>query len=334
MKSQMPSRSQFARPSSRRCFTLAELMVVIAIMGLLGSLTMVAYRGISKNAKLSSGTNTVMAVLDQARGLAIRNNKIVLVAFRPRLDGKNQYIEALLCEWTGESGVACVTPGNGQSPCATGQSPNVVDRFRPIAGMAARRLPAGIKVAGPWYSKGQGSSETPVNGVPVNLDYLWITQSHLPTITTNPATTEAAGEIICVMYAADGTTITRNSRTDSARIFIDFNNDGIQQVLGTQLNYANLPVVQSNLFDGGGSGAGHSVGGYFQHLSENEEPFVDVVAYVAVFDDDLMRELYPPSAWVGGGTGPAEKRVEHYSQFISQNADRIHFNRYSGVAMR
>ena len=81
----------------RRAFTLTELLVAIAIIGILAAITVVGIRAISKDAKLASGKNTVMAVLANARARAIKDNRIVLVAFRPRLVGENkQIVEAVL----------------------------------------------------------------------------------------------------------------------------------------------------------------------------------------------------------------------------------------------
>ena len=56
------------RETSLRSFTLIELMVVVGIIAVLGGITALAYRGVAKDAKLSSAKNTVMAVLDNARG--------------------------------------------------------------------------------------------------------------------------------------------------------------------------------------------------------------------------------------------------------------------------
>src|SRR5262245_23234935 len=222
-----PSAAREPSPASR-AFTLTELLVVIGIIAVLAGITVVGYRSIAKDAKLASGKNAVMAVLDNARAMAIKRNKIVMVVFRPRIEGdREQYIEAVLTEYTGRSRAVPVA-------FAGGPSNQIVDIFAPIPRTATRRMPTGLKVAGPGY----GSDD----------DFLWETQSHLPSIMqTGPdaGSGEAPGELLAVMYASNGTVITRNPVTDSARAFVDFNNDGLQQMLSTDypdpIDYNNLP---------------------------------------------------------------------------------------------
>ena len=141
----------------RRAFTLIELLVVMGIIAILGVLTTVTFRGIAADARLASGQNTVAAVLDNARGLAMKNNKIVMVVFRPRLEGKEQYVEAVFTE-RADTQIYNIG-GNRRS----------VDRFVPIDDAATRPLAKGVKVAGPDYG--------------TNNDSVWITQAHLPAIT-------------------------------------------------------------------------------------------------------------------------------------------------------
>ena len=48
-----------------------------------------------------------------------------------------------------------------------------------------------------------------------------------------------------------------------------------------------------------------------------------------VFDDDEGREIFDATAWGNEGT-----RLEDLTEYITQFADRIHFNRYTGVVMK
>ena len=78
--------SSTRRPS--RGFTLVELLMVMGVIGVLSTLTLVSIRAIARDVRLSSATNTVMAALDNARALAMKRNKPVLVAFYPQRRGQ------------------------------------------------------------------------------------------------------------------------------------------------------------------------------------------------------------------------------------------------------
>ncbi|MCH8152535.1 MAG: prepilin-type N-terminal cleavage/methylation domain-containing protein [Planctomycetes bacterium] len=268
---------QGGRGLRRRCaFTLVELLVVMGVIAVLATLTLVSVRAITDNARLSSATNTVMASLDNARALAMKKNTIVLVVFRARFEGNNkQVVEVVTAKWTGESYLNL--------------GPAVVDRFVPIPDVPVRSIPAGIKVAAPRY------------GPSADEDNLWITQSHLPTIDPQPGVGEAPGKIIGIMYGPDGTTITRNSQSDSNTSFVDFNNDG-ELLFSDDIN---------------------------DQASENDEPFVAMAPFLAVFDDDEAREMFDSTAWED-----IDIRRADLTEYITQFADRIHFNRYTGVAMK
>jgi prepilin-type N-terminal cleavage/methylation domain-containing protein len=284
-----------------RGFTLAELLVVMGIIAVLGALTVLSYRGIAKDAKLASGRNTVAAVLDNARGLAMKNNRLVLVAFRPRLEGYNaQYVECVFAQWTGESVVANVTGFT---------SPQVVDRFAPIPGVPSRSLPRGIKVAGPFYGD--------------DLDSIWLATSHLPRINQSTGNGEAPGEVIGVMFAPDGTAVTRNSATDCVRFFIDFDNDGAHDWNQTVVNY------------GGPISSAQFLTAMFEQRFEDDECWIDVAPFIGVFDDDQARELYDQTQWdFAVSASAAANRRNAYTQYITNNVDPIYFNRYTGVAMK
>ncbi len=268
--------SQGGRGLRRRCaFTLVELLVVMGVIAVLATLTLVSVRAITDNARLSSATNTVMAALDNARALAMKKNTIVLVVFRPRFEGNNkQVVEVVTAKWTGES---FVDPDG-----------IVIDRFVPIPDVPLRSIPAGTKIAAPRYGP--------------NEDDLWITQAHLPAIDQQTGSGEAPGKLIAIMYAPDGTTITRNSQSDSRRLFVDFDNNRIQQ---------DNPVPD------------------FNQTFESDEPFLAMAPFIAVFDDDEAREMFDTSQW-----GDVDIRREDLTEYITQFADRIHFNRYTGVAMK
>ncbi len=257
-------------------FTLIELLVAMGVIAVLAVLTLMSMRGIANDARMASATNTVKAALDNARALAMKKNTIVLVVFRPRLEGvhkQKQEVDVYTAKWTGESFLNL----NGA---------NVVDRFVPIPAIVVRTIPAGIKVAAPRY----GADE----------DDVWNTQSHLPAIDPQAGAGEVRGKLIAVMYGPDGTTITRNSQSDSNQIFVDFNNDGLQLLNGDPNDQA----------------------------SEDDEPFLAMAPFLAVYDDDEARELKTLD-WSNSAQGEANYQLELTGQlgYITQFADRIHFNR-------
>ena len=76
----------------------------------------------------------------------------------------------------------------------------------------------------------------------------------------------------------------------------------------------------------------------FSQWKEEDEPFVRIVPFLAVFDDDDAREARTNDWTTRQGywedlAGDSADPVA-FPGFITMNANRIHFNRYSGVAMK
>ena len=296
---------RLSRPSL--AFTLVELLAAIGVIVVLATLTTIGIRRVAKDSRLAAGKNSVAAALANARALAMKENQIVMVVFRPKFDGpREQVVEMIYARWTGESYIIFTD--------------QILDRFEPIPDAPLRTLARGIKVAGPYYSL-TGSSTLP------NTDYLWTTQSHLP----GRMAGEAPGEIIGVMFGPDGTTITRNSVGDSARMFVDFNRDGKQRQNGTDFDNAPLfpGVDYPNNTNYCPTPPGLTGGQFFCHSEEDDEPYIDVVPFLAVFDDEAARERYPVAAWTDSNT-----RINDLTAYITENAEPIHFNRYTGVAVK
>jgi hypothetical protein len=115
------------------------------------------------------------------------------------------------------------------------------------------------------------------------------------------------------MYGPDGATLLSNSATDSDYLWIDLNDDGQLEVRATAL-FLNPPVDWYDLSF---------------PVTEADEVVINLVPFLAVFDDDEARSMYDVRDW-----SVAETRTADLSEYIEQRADRVHFNRYTGVAMK
>jgi hypothetical protein len=264
----------------------------MGVMAVLAGLTVIGYRSISKDAKLSSGKNAVMAALDNARAMAIKNNRTTMVVFVPRLvSDTEQRVEAVIAEWRGDVIIQVV-----KSPPAPNGAPRLFERFVVVNGIRPRQLPAGISVAGPNY-KTESST-----------DNAWFVPSNL--LKVAPPAGEAPGRLLAVMYGPDGTTQTNVSVTATTANnypFVDFDGDGLQD-----------RTLTGNLIDD-----------FYWQVKATDEPCPDIVSFLAVFDEDQARSLYDTSKW-----NDLTIRQSDLSQYINTSADRIHFNRYTGVAMK
>ena len=149
-------------PTTRRnAFTLTELLIVMGVIGALSALTLVSVRAVTRDARLASATNTVTASLDNARAMAMKQNTVVVLVFRPRFVGvREQVVDVVIARWTGDTPVDMATL-------------MTFDRFVPMFDVPVRSLPKGIKVAGPSYGN---------TAYAQNADFVWTTQTHLPAI--------------------------------------------------------------------------------------------------------------------------------------------------------
>ena len=281
-------------------FTLTELLIVMAVIATLSVLTLVSMRAIAKDARLASATNTLTASLENARALAMKKNNIVLIVFRPRIEGVDKVVvDIVTCHWTGESYL--------NSP--TGFPALILDRFVPIPDAPVRSLPAGIKVAAPSYL--------------FEEDDVWATQSHLPAIDVND---EVPGVVLGVMYGPDGTSITGNPQSDASLTWVDFFVDPDTGPPDPTL----LPRMRW-----GGDGTWYDLAAaprvFYQDFVD-DEPFVVIAPFLAVYDDDEARELGDTNNW--DDTQVYQEDLVGVTGYITENANRIHFNRYTGVVMR
>ncbi len=304
------------RSSAARAFSLAELLVVIGVVAILGTLTVISVQRISRDTRTATATNTVTNALAAARAHAIKTNNLVMVVFRPVWNDKQrqtpQQTEVVIAEWTGEA--FQFRPGQ------------LADVFVPANGFQSLRLAPGVKVAGPDYHTSDAGG----------FDTRWTTQAELPKMMGDGASSACSEylrfyRMIGVLFGPDGTTMTRNPNgaTSDNKSFVDFlRGDVNDDDEGDPQDCDGSGDYQGVLVEFGTCASGDYEVYWFQdHL--NDECNVSLVPFLAVYDDRVARERRlsdwtSQEAMVRDLVGP--------QGYITTSSDRIHFNRYTGVA--
>jgi len=319
-------------------FTLVELLAVMAVIAILGVVVTTSAGRVTKEARVATAANQVLAALAEARAIAIRDRAQVLVAFtvfrktyRATPNGpelidftKPQQTQIVIAKATGRVGFPGAVSGTGQypvqnTPPTASDDDLFVEEFVPVDGVGLRLLPVGIKVAG------QAADIMTQDQVP--YDDIWISQPVMSLRPTDTAATVERGSLVVVRFSADGTVITRNpslpsnltvSTSDTAAVapWIDFNRDGFGTV---------------------GTTTGNTNSKFYALDEYRDEPLGNHTMFLAVFDDDLFHQQatateiaawrdYPGiGAWMSGLNTAR-------TNFINQFCDRIQFNRFTGVA--
>ncbi len=312
-----------------RAFTLIELLVVMGILLILAVLTAMSVGAISRDAKISSATNQIVASLGTARAIAVRDNSYVLVVFRMKRDPRvvngprePQQVQVVVAKWTGEVVQPTQIPGIVEGDV-------LAERFIAVPGVPIRDLPASVRVAGPSFSFSTQSNVS-------QNDRYWRTQprfvgsqttvGNVTTYTPNLALTEV-GSMIGVLFGPDGRVLSRNP----------------QQVLELVVNEAlDEDAWCTGFLDSGfrdattglprpdkGTTAGSQAFPYFQYDEPTDQPLIDYVPYLAVFDDNDLRSRYNTALWAGPANNTP--RRDNITSYVEELADRITFNRYTGV---
>jgi prepilin-type N-terminal cleavage/methylation domain-containing protein len=282
-------------PGPSRGFTLAELLVATAIAAIAAATSAFAFARATDGARLAGSTNGVTEAVAAARAMALRDHAPVAVVFRPRHEGgAAQRVDAVLARWSGDVTAA----GSAR-----------YDRFVPVAGALPRPLAAGVSVAGPAYRHAVDASGD-WHGRPADL--MWVAPTWLPGRALEPA--EAPGELIGVMFGPGGETITRRAAGDTDGFWVDFDGDGAWDLEGAP---DEAPPPESARWELRGPA---------------DEPLVNAAPFLAVFDEVEARVVACADDW--RGDGGSERRAIELSEYVSARADRIHFNRYTGAALR
>jgi prepilin-type N-terminal cleavage/methylation domain-containing protein len=282
-------------PGASRGFTLAELLVATSIAAIAAASGAFAFARAMDGARLAESTNGATEAIAAARAMALRDHAPVAVVFRPRHDGgAAQRVHAVLARWSGDVTAA----GSAR-----------YDRFVPVAGALPRPLAAGISVAGPAYRHAIDASGD-WYGRPADL--MWVAPTWLPGRALAPA--EAPGELVGVMFGPGGESITRRAGGDTDGFWVDFDRDGAWD-LGGAPDEARPPESAR-----------------WELRGPADEPLVNAAPFLAVFDEAEAREMAGADDWRGDG-GSARRAIE-LSEYLSARAERIHFNRYTGAALR
>ncbi|GEM_PF-2207240 len=318
-------------------FTLLELLVVIAIILIVSTLTLISYRGIANDMRISAAVQDVANILDEARSRAIRDGRPTLVALRPRTSsGGQQIIEAVVGQASGETFRWYDGDYDGQ-----GDAPRYSStRFLPIIGLEPRQMPEGIGFATPAHQFGDDEMYMTTGRVEVNG--------------------EAPGIVPAIMYGSDGEVVSYEQENDASFIFVDLNGDGGQRIGGKdycnhiqETGFNSDPACPPDRrdFESGFASPGQCwvlnsrLPSGLPHPDEvvfnedlplcarqnDDEPFIVLATELILFDDKDARTQFTVGNWADSKSGAAT-RGKDLGNYILANGVRIRLNRYTGVS--
>ena len=289
-----------------RGFTLIELLVVMGILVVLAVLTGIGVSQVSREARLSSGVNQVVAALGSARAYAIKNNTTTMLTFAVDVDrdnlGQGEIVELVLARASGE-----ITSRDEKQQ-------GFDERYVPILGLPTVQLPRGIKVAGPLNT---AYRDAPVGEL---ADELWVTQPGGDWRTEGgEVISDEMGRMIGVLFAPDGTLVTRNVQVAGGsgvviRPYLDANRNAYPDVIDL-----------SGENDGYGDTKEFTV-----YDAVGDECNLHPVQWLGVFDDEALRRARNDANWSGVN---GEKNLNSaITSWVDQFGVPVFFNRYTGVA--
>lgn len=306
---------------ARRAFTLIELMVVIAIISVVSVISTVAFRALTKDARISTAKNTVLSSVRDARATALRTAQPVAVVFAAAWDPENpserQVTQCILMTW-----------GGIQEPVAN-SADEVVDVFRRVPDAPVRSLPAGMKVAAPFFAI--NSFQGP------GIDYVWLTQPEFQF--TDPAVIGGAiqefpGEFIGILFDGTGRLVTSNVSSFAREALADLSGDDADGFDFPGPGSPSSDWLGGSLVDTFERTNAASVYGspefnsYYHYNEARDEGYIQFAPYVAVYDDDEARELKQANWTTRVGY---EAELAGPEGYIAQFGQRLDFNRFTGI---
>jgi prepilin-type N-terminal cleavage/methylation domain-containing protein len=314
------------RITPRRGFTLLELLVVIGIISMLAVITVISVQRVTRDVKLSTGVNRVLGALSTARTEAIRTNTPTLLTFRMVKDledpSQPAQVEMVVAGFSGEVVQGPDVPTNGPAPWGN----SVFCRFSPSSTVAPRYLPEGIMVAGPGQDF--GLLDDPAGTWLFMSPGPWVPLDDDGDGNYDAYRSEDYGSTFGVLFSVDGTVVTRNPETQTStsdRMYNWVDYDGIKDADG---NY--------EFNDSSGSDTTR----FFQQRETDAESLIDACSFLMVYDEVKAKQEVDYSQFIANQTalGSWTARYEEENKFlgtwVNENADRIHFNRYTGLAKR
>ncbi len=335
----------------RPAFTLLELLVVVGIILIVTTLTLMAYRGIASDMRMSAAVQDVTSVMEQARSRAIRDGKATMVVLRPRITaGGEQIIEAVVGQSSGETFRWRKSASQGPYDPVTNQGAprRMATRFVPLQGLEPREMPEDMGFATPAHQFGD--------------DEMYVMTGQVGVFGEPP------GIMPAVLYGPDGEIVNYDQDTDASLVFMDFNGDGGQRGWDAEsqetsdwcnhwaaASFGAPPACPPDRIDfqEGFMPAGECwvlnrrLASGLPHPNETaldeelplcahdneDEPFVVLATELMIFDEKAAREQYIIGNWTYDESGAAA-RGKDLTEFITDNGRRIRINRYTGVSQR
>ena len=310
----------------RSAFTLVELLVVVAAIGILAVLTTIGARRLTQGTRLASATNSVVNALSAARAAAIRDGAVTAVVFRPVWDPNKKFVpqrvEIVIARSTGDR-------HDFTSPNDTRPYRSIAERFRPVERETVITLPEGIKVAGLMYDFADDAFSWTCSGSVFRSADLFATQAELPNVLGCVESREF-GRAVAVMFGSDGQFLTRPPRASlgEAKSYVDWNNDGQGATLEFDpqtVVHGTTPAPAGNNCDGGSN-----FERFWLQDDFRDECNLLFVPWLSIYDDKAAREVVGPLLtdcdFIEKLVGP--------QGYIAQFGERIAFNRFSGLPER
>jgi type II secretory pathway pseudopilin PulG len=319
----MPTRHDNQASPRPRAFTIMELMVAVAVIITLTILTVPTFRSLKANLDASSAQNTLSVVLNQARNMAMRDDRgDTAVVF---LYDREKQLYSLIVTSLRIQGLP--DPGDPFG--------NIYDVFAPIEGTRQRNLPPGWEVRGLAYGAKVAPPNSPrwydhtANFGADGADTAWI----FPESDRN---FEVRQTFMVRFAARTGTVVTANEqfKNQDALVYLD-----PTRPFDTLANYdwaGELNVEEDAVFLRGTPALSlYSVEELATRLIEVDvDPGTGTLYSMNYGDGVAGNGSYLADAIYQAADGSSERAYDALFYYLDENTDPIVFNRFTGMIMR